>query len=98
MHVPRPSFGATDVARAVSANVDDVLTMTSEYRNGDKLTGAVVSSELKTKTYFKGDKGDEVADYSTNFKKGATDIGYGLRVGAGASRDTRDARAHSLTQ
>ncbi|MDP3770474.1 MAG: hypothetical protein Q8R40_06080, partial [bacterium] len=53
-------YGVTKV-RAVAAGIDDSLAMSETHR--DTITGL-----LRSKTYYLGAKGDEIADYSENFR------------------------------
>ena len=57
-------YGGLEV-RATSALRDDAMVMSKSYQG---LTATEDLAVLMSKTYYKGEKGDEVADYSYNYK------------------------------
>src|SRR5207247_1068118 len=64
-------YGATGV-RASAALEFDALTYSDSHNTNDIASVAVVNR--RSQTYFFGEKGDEIADYSYNYKSDGTTI------------------------
>ncbi|MBN1527361.1 MAG: hypothetical protein JW919_07255, partial [Candidatus Omnitrophica bacterium] len=88
-------YGAA-VARATAADPLDAMAKSESYKTDDvtkieRVVGDAVADNLLSETYFVGEKGDEIADYSYNFKLGDASIIKSTSVmyyGAGQIRAT----------
>ena len=76
-------FYAAELERALSATTTDAMFRSISYKGDAKPADAttdfydatgniLVDADVMSETYYKGDKGDEVSDYSLNFKLGDT--------------------------
>src|SRR5512137_2056536 len=69
-------YGA-DKSRATAAAAEDAMTLSESYIGSKGAVCAITEPDplkLSSKTYYQGIKGDEIADYSHNFKYGTTTI------------------------
>src|SRR5205085_1521976 len=74
-------YGANLRASNTGVSVNDALAMTTNYsKDFDLATVSTITgpdsiiANRTSKTFFVGEKGDEIADYSVNYKKGTTTI------------------------
>ena len=108
-------FYADALNRAMSASTTDAMYRSLSYKGNQKPTAAdlefydatgiiLVETDIMSETYYKGDKGDEVSDYSLNFKLGDTStvkstsvFFYADALNRAMSASTTDAMYRSLS-
>ena len=65
-------YGDTLRATDASVTAEDAMVMSESYKTSDisTINTAMGTSNLLSKTFYVGEKGDEIADYSYNYKLG----------------------------